>query len=292
MLGSYALLVRSREGGCHMDGGRSGMNSRMAMVVIAAVLATACGKGGGNPTAPSAAQVTSITVNGPDRVFLGRTETYSAAMAGGSATCSWGGDAPHIGTISSTGVLSGRGNGNVTIWCDAAGVRGTKLVQVVADYSGIWIGTYRVTGCQEFGELRGMCDEFRPNRVFPLSGSFSQSNLTVTGSFDLGQITAPPVTGQVRQDGSMTLNQTHDGTGIVVLRSEWRVRQDQDGQITGHVTVTFTAHGFTGNAVVQGEIFNTNRTSRSSMRAVALPAQSETLEDVLRRMAPAPPVGW
>jgi hypothetical protein len=268
------------------------MKYRMAIAVVAAVLATACGKSGGNPTAPSAAQVSAITVNGPDRVFLGRTESYSASMTGGSAPCSWGGDAPHIGTISPSGVFSGRGNGNVTIWCEAAGVRGTKLVQVVADYSGIWIGTYRVTACQGFGELRDMCDEFRPNRVLPLSGSFTQTNLAATGSFDLGQITAPPVTGQVRQDGSMTLNQTHDGTGIVVLRSEWRVRQDRDGQITGSVTITFTALGFTGNAVVQGEIFNTNRTSRSSMRALALPARSETLEDVLRRMAPEPPVGW
>ena len=106
------------------------MRRLAAVVVCAAAFVGACSKGGGGSPAAPSPQVTSITVSGPDLVFLGRTGSYTAAMTGGSAGCAWGGDAPHIGTMTAGGQLSGLGNGRVTIWCDAAGARGTKLVQV------------------------------------------------------------------------------------------------------------------------------------------------------------------
>jgi hypothetical protein len=267
---------------------------RLAAVVVvcAAAFAGACSKGGGGSPAAPSPQVTSITVSGPDLVFLGRTGSYTAAMTGGSAGCSWGGDAPHIGTMTAGGQLSGLGNGRVTIWCDAAGARGTKLVQVAATYGGTWIGSYRVTGCSERGDLAEVeiCADFQNNRVLPLSGSFTQSNLNATGAFALGQITAPPGSASVGADGTMTISLTHEGTGVITIRSEWRVRQDQDGRITGGVTITFTALGLVGSAVVEAEVFNTNRTSSSSSSSSSLtasaaaPAPIATIEDLLRAM--------
>lgn len=264
--------------------------TRLMVVLAAATLAGACGKAGGSPAAPSAPEITAITVTGPDLVNLGRTATYSATMTGGSALCSWGGDAPQVGTMSSTGVLTGTGNGRVTIWCDAAGVRGTKLIQVVASYAGIWIGSYRITGCSETGDLQGVwCPNFPVDRVFPLSGSFTQTNVAASGSFALGAITAAPVTASVAPDGSMALAETHEGTGSFPTRSEWELHQSQDGRITGHVTIIVTATGYVGSATVQGEIFNTNRTTGSSTGALASPRGPlplRTLDDMLRALRP------
>jgi hypothetical protein len=267
---------------------------RLAVMTMVMALAAACGKDGDSPAAPETPQITAITVTGPDLVNLGRTASYSASMTGGSAACSWGDDAPQVGTIASTGVLTGVGNGKVTIWCDAAGVRGTKLVQVIATYAGSWIGSYQVTGCAELGDFQGQwCSAFPNGNVLPLSGSFTQSNTTATGSFALGQLTAGPATASVEPDGSMTFTETHDGTGSLTLRSQWNVHQVQDGKITGHVTLTFTADGLSGNATVHGEIFNTNRTSNLSASAFAsrgaaprVPIALRTLDDVLRALRP------
>lgn len=263
---------------------------RLVIVAVAMAMAGACGKGGGgSPTAPEAAHVTAISVNGPDVVFLGHTGAYTAAMTGGTAACTWGGDAPQVGTISGTGVLTGTGNGKVTIWCDAAGLRGTRLVQVIATYAGSWIGSYRVTGCTETADFRGLvCGDFPNDRVLPLSGSFTQSNLAATGAFALGQLTAAPVTSTLAPDGTLTFSETHDGTGVITIRSQWQVHQVQDGKITGHVTIVFTAAGFVGSGTIDGEIFNTNRTSALSTDLAGMPIHPSgafpTLGDVLRGM--------
>ncbi len=258
---------------------------RVVIVAVALAVAAACNKSSGkSPVAPTP-QVTSIAVNGPDRVFLGRTGAYSATMTGGSEACSWGGDAPAIGSISPAGVLTGLGNGSITIWCDAAGLRGTKLVQVIANYAGGWIGTYRIVGCSASGDFASQrfCDEFPNDRVLPLSGAFTQSGVTVTGSFSLGQITAAPATTIVTPDGAMTLNLVHEGTGAVGIRSEWRVRQDQDGKMTGHVASTWTIGGFVGSGIIHGELFNTNRASAAAS-GLQTPQTFRTFDDVIRGM--------
>jgi hypothetical protein len=221
-------------------------------------------------------------------VNLGRTASYSAAMTGGSAACSWGDDAPQVGTISSSGVLTGVGNGKVTIWCDAAGVRGRKLIQVLASYAGWWIGSYRVTGCTETGDLQGLwCDGFSVDRVLPLSGSFTQTGTSASGAFALGQITAAPVTASIGEDGTLHLAETHDGTGVIAIRSQWELHQAQDGKITGHVTIIVTATGLVGTATVEGDIFNTNRTTGVSTSALATsraPVSFRTIDDVLQAL--------
>ncbi|HVT48104.1 MAG TPA: hypothetical protein VHD57_09980 [Vicinamibacterales bacterium] len=262
---------------------------RLAVILMAAALAGACGKDGGSPAAPSAPQISAIAVTGSDLVNLGRTASYSAAMTGGSAACSWGDDAPQVGTISSSGVLTGVGNGKVTIWCDAAGVRGTKLIQVLATYTGSWVGSYAVTSCSESGDFQGVgvCDQFQNGHVFPLSGSFTQAGTTMTGAFALGQVGAGAVTTSVGPDGSATFTEINDGTDVISLRSQWEVHQVQDGKITGHVTLTFTAGGYAGSAVVQADIFNTNRTTGLSTSALATsraPVTFRTIDDVLQAL--------
>jgi hypothetical protein len=260
---------------------------RLAVILAAVAFAAACGKDNGSPAAPTAPQITAITVAGPDLVNLGRTASYSAAMTGGTAACSWGDDAPQVGTISANGALTGVGNGKVTIWCDAAGVRGTKLVQVLASYAGSWIGSYRVTGCTETGDLQGLwCDGFSVDRVLPLSGSFTQTGATASGSLYLGQITAAPVTASLADDGTLHLAETHDGTGLIGIRSEWELHQTQDGKITGHVTIVISETGLVGTATVQGEIFNTNRTTALSTSTLAprAPLALRTIDDALRAL--------
>jgi hypothetical protein len=261
---------------------------RLAVILAAVAFAAACGKDNGSPAAPTAPQITAITVAGPDLVNLGRTASYSAAMTGGTAACSWGDDAPQVGTISANGALTGVGNGKVTIWCDAAGVRGTKLVQVLATYTGTWVGSYAVTSCSESGDFQGagICDQFQNGHVFPLSGSFTQTGATMTGAFALGQVGAGAVTTSVAPDGSATFTEINDGNDVIALQSQWELHQVQDGKITGHVTLTFTAAGYAGNAVVQANIFNTNRTTALSTSTLAprAPLALRTIDDALRAL--------
>jgi hypothetical protein len=241
---------------------------RCAGVAIVGVALVACGGTGDtrSPAAPTPT-ITGITVSGPSMVFIGATESYtaSATLSNGSTevpACAWGGDAPTVATVEpSTGRVTGTGSGEVTIWCDARGVRGTKRVRVLPNYQGTWLGSYAVDACEQSGDfaLVGFCANFPRDRVFPLSGMLTQQNDTVTGAFHLGQVQGQQASGPVALDGTLRLTIVHVGTGSFTLTSDWAVNSTRPGQLSGSMVQLWRDAALSGTARVATRVFNTNR---------------------------------
>lgn len=263
--------------------------NRIGICVLGATVAlAACNKKSPSSPTPVVPAVESITVTGPDTVLLGASATYTAAIAGGApgATCSWSQDASFVGTVTN-GTFTSVGNGVVTIWCEASGVRGTKRVTVIPNFGGRWTGTYIVTGCSSSGFFAGSpnaCADFSSGRVLPWTAVLSQSGATVTGSFTLGSITASQQSGVIAGDGfSMLL--THEGTGSIRIQSRWDVRQAVANQMSGTLRQNWSASGFSGDMTVTADIGLAARTaaSASGPRQTPVPSSLASLIDALRR---------
>ncbi|MGI8619222.1 MAG: Ig-like domain-containing protein, partial [Gemmatimonadaceae bacterium] len=103
--------------------------------LVCLALAAACGgDGSSTPTVPTVPNVTSITVTGSDLLFVGTSETFTAAGNTGALNAPrWGSDAPTVATVDIlTGQVTAVGTGAATIFVDATpGIRGTKLIRTL-----------------------------------------------------------------------------------------------------------------------------------------------------------------
>src|SRR6478735_3670016 len=117
--------------------------------VLGLALAAACGDGG--PSKAIAPSLTSITVSGSDLLLIGQSEAFTAVDNTGSAvtTASWGTDAPSVVTVDGlTGRVTAVGVGTATVFAARSGVRGTKTVRALQNFTGKWSGQYEDTGCE------------------------------------------------------------------------------------------------------------------------------------------------
>lgn len=92
--------------------------------------------------------------------------------------CSWGGDAPNVLSVNAgTGQITGMASGEVTVWCDYQGVRGTKRLRVLPNYGGVYLGSYSVSGCNHsrIFDAANWCGSFNTGRALPLRFDFSQT---------------------------------------------------------------------------------------------------------------------
>jgi hypothetical protein len=118
-------------------------------------LAVAVACGGSSPPIAPAPSLTNITVNGSDLLLIGQSETFTALGNTGApvSTASWGTDAPTVVTVEGyTGRITAVGTGTATIFADLGGIRGTKTIRTVPDFTGYWSGLYEETGCEATGD--------------------------------------------------------------------------------------------------------------------------------------------
>jgi hypothetical protein len=237
------------------------------LLAVTAALGAGCGKGNngqfnGTPTGPSSTAITSISVSssGPT-LLVGNTETFTATATLANGTTQplsggvWGLDAPTIASVQgSTGVVKGLASGAVTVFVDAQGVRGTKLINVVPNYQGQWSGTYTVNDCTDTEDFHtgGLCAIFAPGLQGPASFLLAQSGKNVTGIATLGSVNSSNFSVSINGDGSLTfsvdsvletttvgetwsINVLTAGHMTGTLRQEW-----SDSSIAGHATVNAT----------------------------------------------------
>jgi len=245
---------------------------RVALCLCLAVLASACGSDSGSTTAPTPT-VNAVTVSSPNTmVFIGATEqlTASATLTNGSTqvpTCTWGGDAPGVAAINpGTGLVTPVASGNVTVWCDASGRRGTKLLRVLPNYAGTWSGSYFITGCSHSGAYASanFCGSFPTNQVLPYNFVLTQTADSVAGRFFLGTIQFDQTTAPVAVDGSMTLtSRTTNGTASIDV--VWGLNSTQAGRVTGSHRQVWRTAGFSGEGDVNATIRDSSRTSAVSV---------------------------
>jgi hypothetical protein len=131
--------------------------ARLKNLLTAALLlgAAACGGGGSTAPAPVAAAPTITTTN--STIYVGESVQFAAT---GTGTIRWGGDSPGVASVNATsGLVTGAGNGRVTIWAENEGGRTTRLLRVMPLFAGIWRGGYVVEDCQAEGTFaaEGFC---------------------------------------------------------------------------------------------------------------------------------------
>lgn len=124
------------------------------------------------PTPPSPT-VTSVTIStSTDMLKIKETATFAATASLSDGTTApvtdWRSDTPAVATVdAASGKVTGVSAGAATIVATHDGMSGTKLVRVVPDFAGTWVGSFEITGCSASGVYvaeRG-CDQGSPYGV-------------------------------------------------------------------------------------------------------------------------------
>ncbi|MBI2221804.1 MAG: Ig-like domain-containing protein [Acidobacteria bacterium] len=260
----------------------------MATVLL---FASGCGGSSGGASTAPAPSVTSLSITTPDNASMfaiGQAFTFTAAatMSNGATqpvSGTWGSDAPAVATASGNGDVRFVGAGEVTVFVDYAGVRGTKRVRGIPNFQGTWVGSYLIAGCEHSGAFAGVdfCREFPNNRVLPLSFVFTQTNDSVSGTASLGTLRSNQASGPIAMDGTLALPATYQD-GTFTLTESWVLQSREPGRIAGRVLVIWRAAGASGEGRTAGELFNVNRTSTISVAPPAPGAAPRTIDDLVR----------
>lgn len=239
-----------------------------ALFVLAGMLASGCGgDGGGTPAAPTPT-VTAVSVASANSlVFIGDTEqmTATATLTNGTpqaATGVWGSDNTNVATVGSTsGLATGAGSGEATIFIDTNGRRGTKKLRILPNYAGSWSGSYAITSCQQSGGWAtvNFCSNFRDNQVFPQNFVLAQVQDNVSGRFFLGTLQFEDTSSSVSLSGELALTSTYQSEDVT-LAATWRVNSTQPGRMTGTVTDVWRQSDVAGQMTVKGRIRDSNLT--------------------------------
>lgn len=262
-------------------------------VLLCSLLLSACGTD--SPSAPAAPPVTtqSIAVTGPDRVFIGATEAFTATatMSDGSTravSSGWNTDAPAVATVEgATGRVTGVGSGMVTVYVIHDGRQGAKVIRGLPNFQGVWSGSYVVRSCTQSGQVASanMCGStFSVNRVLPTNLNVTQDFDRVQGRFFLGQL-AGNSSGPIQTDGRLQLTGGLQDSGVTIETS-WALDSHTPGRITGGFSMTWRVAGANGDVRVSADIRDLNRTTTAAPMdaGVPVPAGPRDLPALLRAL--------
>ncbi len=260
-----------------------------------AVGALACGGGGGGtPTAPTPTP-TSITVtSSAGHMFLGASETFTAVITMSNGTTQavsggvWGTDAAAVATVvAGTGAVSAVGSGEVTIYVDAQGIRGSKRVRVLPRYQGIWQGTYTVTSCTETGafiDVELCANTLQVGNSLPAAINFMTQNVdNVSGQTALGQVISDQFLATVGPDGRVTVTVSGSLPGLTIrIGQTWQLTMPRADQLTGTLQQVWTDPTITGQLVLQATLSTWAKVSAAHLadRSAGLPERPYTLRDL------------
>jgi hypothetical protein len=204
--------------------------------LVCLVLAAGCGSGAGvgSPT-PIPSSLTSITVTGTDLLLVGASEMFTAAGNTGALTRPlWGSDAPTVATVDAgTGQVTAVGTGTATIFVDANGIRGTKLIRTLPNFGGSWHGWYEETDCQASGDyaLLGLCSDLS---IGEMRMTLTQNRDSISGVFALlDDGKASDVSGSVSPEGTLTFTGTQEQFNFNLQLQNVRFELPRKGQMTG-----------------------------------------------------------
>ena len=108
----------------------------------------------------------------------------------------------------------------------------------------------------------GFCSQAQSG---PASVSFvlTQSNRNVTGTFQLGSLEFPSVTGTIAADGALTLSATR--SDLLSIEASWTLKQTVGGVIVGQTRQVWRSAGVSGEGTLDGQFSGaTRRTTVSS----------------------------
>jgi hypothetical protein len=128
--------------------------------------------GGRTPTPPTPI-VTSVTISSStDMLKVKEAATFAATASRSDGTTApvtdWRSDAPTVATVdAATGKVTGVSPGMATIVATHDRMSATKLVRVVPDFAGTWVGSFEITVCSASGVFmaEGGCNQGSPYGV-------------------------------------------------------------------------------------------------------------------------------
>jgi hypothetical protein len=227
--------------------------------VLGLVVATACGDGG--PSKATAPSLTSITVSGSDLLLIGQSEEFTAVGNTGAAvtTAWWGTDAPSIVTVDGpTGRVTAVGVGTATVVAAFSGVRGTKTVRTLPNFTGIWSGSYQDTRCEATGDWadQHVClnDPWGDLVTGSIRMTLTQDRETVSGRLSLDWSRDTDLSGSVSPEGTLTFTGTARDQVVNVEFANVRFELPQSGEMTGTFEQVYTRRDYSGTYRVSAKL--------------------------------------
>jgi hypothetical protein len=176
------------------------------------------------------------------------------------AAGTWGSDSMSTATISSSGLVTGEGPGEATIYFDVtSGPHGTKKIRALPSYAGIWTGTYLVTTCTQSGAfvVVNFCRDYADSLPFTLD--LAQSQDQVTGTFQLGAIQFGRTTASVSLNGDLSLASTSSTASAKSITAVFTISSALPLEWAGTVTHSWVGHEIGDAASVTGTITSASR---------------------------------
>jgi hypothetical protein len=151
-----------------------------------------------SPAAASCPETVKVTITtSVDHLKTQETTTFiGTAMhtrAGSVPVTQWSSDAPQVATVeSSSGKVTGVTAGKATVIAEHDAQRDTKLVHVVPNFQGGWVGDYLITACTDSGDFKaeGFCQGFAVNTDLAIMASLTQNGDAAQGTLTFGTLPA------------------------------------------------------------------------------------------------------
>jgi hypothetical protein len=255
------------------------------LVLALSVGVSACG----GETPSTSTQTTSsvaVTVSSPLKVGATAQAAATATQANGqtqSISSGWKSDAAGVATITDGGLVTAVSNGLATIYVVSGGQQGQKVIRVLPDYQGQWVGGLRVTACSGTGAFEEFCDAFPINSSDPYAIAITQSGESITGRLSFGTIVFDPFTAAIGADGGVNATATRPaGASLFSIDATLRINSATAGTLTGTVVEVWRVPGFIGEGRLTEEIVATTRVSTASIDAGQAGPQPRTLKDAIR----------
>ena len=194
--------------------------------------------GGSPPSAPTLPTPASISITGTDLILVGSSDTFTALSETGAALEGmWGTDAPTVAAVEAyTGRVTAVGTGTATIFVDAKGIRATKSIRTLPNFSGTWAGMYEETACEASGDFVAL-------RVCPTSEydfaigqmkmTLTQTRDSVSGEVNLRGGTASDVSGNISPEGTLTFTGAARDSKFDIELHNVRFELPQRDEMTG-----------------------------------------------------------
>jgi hypothetical protein len=222
--------------------------------------------------APTSSQISSIIVTSlRTKFFVGSTETFTATatMSDGRTeritSGAWSSSNQSVATVDSSGLVIIIGMGSADIIMTYSGKTGSKSIFGLADYQGTWTGTYRIDGCTSSGDFlaAGICDTFIGSE-YPIDLILIQDINVVQGTVFLGSLsTTMSAFLELETDGKLTLEgQITSNPFLISVVTAFQ--SIVPGEITGTMSQTYTATGWTGSGQLMCSIVSLTRSSTTA----------------------------
>lgn len=255
---------------------------RLIALVCLVCLPIGCGTTP-TPTAPTpsvATLPTSAAVSSSRaRVPVGAAEKMSAAVTLPSGTIStnpsgiWTTDAPLVATVNAEGLVTTIRPGDVTVsFDDTSGVRGSKHLTVIGDFSGTWTGSYTIAGCAQSGDFatNGFCTTFASGLSGPFGLTTTQSGDAVTATWTLGSTgvltqgpltyAAAPIAASGPFGANVTLSAERADDAVPTI-STWQLTQTGVAQFNGTLEIRLRPASMAGAGVFSSRVPGLTRTT-------------------------------